>query len=291
VGLVVAGAVYAAGAAGVLTDKEYALRILFGVVIFQALAWFTFVVAAWIVRKSRKTIAVTDAEFRAGTYKLVHVLTTLGRSLARSDSLIFEYLFLYRLAGNASEVPALDIANTTISQILDQAARALKIITSDTCAIAIKSAILRTNSLQTLYRDSASSVSRGDVRDKVPERLSLNKPMDAIARNERPYYICVDLKAAALRGEYTNSRKDWKDHYNATIVHPIEIYAGQGKKETKALKAVTFLICIDNTTGGLSNDFAREIASYTANRISPLLYRAEILKILTRPGTDARPVS
>lgn len=273
---------------GVIVDPETAIEIMAGIIVLQALLWVVFVIA-FILRKNKKADTVSDTQkadavsytqFRIAIHKLIRVWSGLAASTAECDSRIFEYLFLYRLVENGGERPAFDLACRHIVEILDQAARAFKILTNDECAVTIKCAVQKSDSLQTLHRDKVSNQSRGGTRDMKVEQLSDNRPMDAIAIGRLAYYASDDLKAAYEKGDYTNSRGDWVRLYNATVVHPIEIYAaGERKKTTRPLSNMTFMVCVDNKKGGLSDEISLETIRYVASRVSALLYRAEILKI------------
>lgn len=265
---------------GLPIDPETTTKVLLAVVLLQAVAWIAYLVIAFSVRKLRKREALGDAQFRVAVQKLIPIWSALARLSAEVDSRIFEYLFLDRLADQAGEKPAYDLACDQIKKILDQSARAFKILTNDDCAFTIKCAIVKSDSLQTLHRDTRSAEIRG-ARDVRIESLRANKPMEAIARLQMSHYVEDDLQAAANRQEYTNSRPDWKLYYNATLVYPIEIHATVRRPGSPGLPANRiFMICVDNKKGGFNTDVCLESIRYLANRVSALLYRGEILKNL-----------
>jgi hypothetical protein len=265
---------------GLIVDQESTIKLLISLVVVQALSWIAYLISAYAIRQNKKAVAISDAQFRIAVEKLVPVWSGLARSTAKCDSRIFEYLFLYRLAGEEAERPAYDVARSHIVEILDQAARAFKILTDDECAVTIKCAFQRTNTLQTIYRDQISDEKRGGARDQKIERLSENKPMDDVAVAKIPYYVEDNLEAAFKKGEYTNSRADWRKYYNATIVHPVEIHASRSKRTgAKVLGNMTFMICVDNKKGGFSTAISLDTIRYVSNRVSALVYRAEMLKI------------
>jgi hypothetical protein len=226
---------------------------------------------------------ITYISYNLSVQKIVDVWISLAREGAGYNSRIFEYLYLIRLqdgtAVHPTAQPAYNDALQFLGHALDHAARAFKILTNETCAATLKCAKSKSDNLETLARDRWSEGLRGGQRDKVHCVLSKNKPIYLIADGTISEYVEDDLKSAAARGEYTNSRLGWEKDYNATIVCQVFINVGNNPTSLQgALSDMTFMICIDNKNGGLKTDICIKTARYIAYRISAMVYRAEMLK-------------
>lgn len=221
------------------------------------------------------------------TNRLLRIWRDNAATYAAYELSIFEHLFLDEAAGNHDEA-IYEQAEKCIYDILNRTAHAFEVITGDKCAVTIKAAIIKNDALQTMYRDVASAHSRGTLRDRNTHHLSENTSMISVAHGD-PLYANDDLKAASDRGEYKNSRVDWRKFYNAEIVYPIKIYANKRKytEETSGLSDTIFLLGVDNMKGKFDQEISREMIVYISNRISAMLYRAEILKLksLRKQGT------
>lgn len=211
---------------------------------------------------------------------------------AKCDKNLFD-LFLHEIA--PAKLPkeatntALYIVAGDIERVLDYAARIFAELTGHPCAACIKWIIienidaasdLRDAEVTTLRRDSHSRKDREkDDHNRKQNYLKENTADiaictmgdDLVFRND--IWACDDLEALAQEGKYENSRKLWRDDYNATIVCGIE---NLGPKSDIPWRA---LFCVDNLGGGLDNRLSHYYARELSARLSVMIYRQHTLNM------------
>lgn len=206
--------------------------------------------------------------------KMIDKASELSLQNANSDKEIFEK-FRSRIPSTRS-APTFHrdtslIVRRNITEILDATAILFKFLTRDDCNLTIKYIIKSKDTktlLKTAHRDSACENRRG-ARGGDTQFLEHNKEIEEIYLKRLDCFGCDDLKKLCKEGKYHNSRNDWRDYYNATIVMPI--------RDLESPTDVTMIICVDNFKGGLNNHLARSLCRYIANRISVMEYRLAAL--------------
>lgn len=220
--------------------------------------------------------------FKSRLTRMVDRASNLSNSNADCDKQLFDSLFVQPFRNDVSGtspsirpvlLPAIPsakiIVTNNVQQVLDQAHRIFTILTGETSYFTIKIIVKENDEywLKTARRDAACHDMR-KARDKKKEPLRNNRQMEEIVRGLRTNFACDNLKREKAANRYDNSREDWADFYNATLVVPI---AGLQDDEINSI-----LLCVDNFRGGLNNKLAVSIANYLANRLSIMLHRASV---------------
>lgn len=173
---------------------------------------------------------------------------------------------------------AVGSASGTIAANLDSIIESTKLIlsayTGTACAACIKVVEYKSDvsdlanaMLWTPHRDvtSATHIMR-KMNNDLQRSVLANTISEQIIVERQPYWGCDDLRA--LGDAYRNTRKDWKQFYNATL--GVGVPAHWRDKDRYPSWAI---ICVDNMEGGLNNAVCRAFLLEVAYRVSVMLYR------------------
>jgi len=201
---------------------------------------------------------------------------------SRCDVLIFEYLFFR--SGGLERVPRQDIEmarthiTTNVENILRDLASILTFETGHPCATSVK--LLERQAdvapsdwpVQTVARDPNSRAARPLIAPLPPNRVKDNSANVHIILNGFDHYCSDDLMALQKLVQYNNSYGNFYQHYNATMVVPIPMFA---KTEDPVL--IHGLLCADNLSGGLANDTCKRYMQQFAYRLTAMYHRIDRL--------------
>jgi hypothetical protein len=171
-----------------------------------------------------------------------------------------------------------DVAKHLV-EIMGVAVRLFNLHTNDTCAACIKylpaGPITEDTLLRDLGRDRTSQSKRPQAEGAPYPIKDNTDSMTIFEDKERDYYIENDLWTAYQNGKYKNSRKNWHDFYNATIVHLIPPVPG-ASPEGGSTRMLGFF-CIDNKLGRFDEDLCLVYMKIICYRLSVLIYRYFVL--------------
>ena len=242
-------------------SKSWPLLLIFTLILFIAtlVTYYRYTV---IKRRLRQYASVTALWSR------------LANDSTHVEQEIFDLLYEYLNGNRVSENLLNEIRRTCrnhLRDLLNCAADVFTIQTGSQCAACIKSILVSTDTpaedwgIRTVLRDSTSHTKRQHYYST--QRVRDNTAYIRIVRDRWRYYLSNDLKN---EGSYVNTRQDWNDALNATLVHPIPALQRQGPPRPELPAA---LICIDNVDGGFDLDVSIRYVEEFAWRVAIVWYQ------------------
>jgi hypothetical protein len=209
---------------------------------------------------------------------------------AECDKELFEKLFFAKFRGKDEEATNIKLAMPGIAdnlrQVLDTACEIIQSQTGQRCNASIE--IIKTNgadgnfsnfTLQSFQRDRNSRNAR-PAHDDVGLRVYENTwAMEPLSRQDGFY---VNDNLAATPG-YKDTRKDWRNFFNAILVVPIQTLHPTAVGFTPiSPREFNYrgLFCIYSMAGGLDNSRCKHFIEELSWRVAVMLYRLDqLLKV------------
>jgi hypothetical protein len=152
-------------------------------------------------------------------------------------------------------------------------------MTNSKCAVAIK-IVKDSNSVYTLARDRISIAVRDQHNADVPSHpIDGNTDFSDIFYFGKKSFFSNDLTRLHGRGQYSNTSKKWRDHYNATCVVPIHYVP----PDSDSGDIIGFL-CVDTLDGKFEETLA---VSYLSAVATVLSYAIGVMQDLEKSAASS----